>query len=134
MPSCLPRHAARRAALALSLLLPACGSDDVVSPVDTSAESFWALRLDRRAVTLGIAAPYDTLRLVATPVSSSGEPIEGPKPATFTTTNINTVAVHADGRRSGQGAHPGRPDHRLAHLQGRHPRRHGDRGRHPRPW
>ncbi|HKU61454.1 MAG TPA: hypothetical protein VJQ44_09585 [Gemmatimonadales bacterium] len=107
MPSCPPRLAARRAALALALLLAACGSDEVVSPVDTSASTYWALRLDRQAITLGIAAPYDTLRLVATPVSSSGEPIEGPKPATFTTTNVNTVAVHADGRLQAKALTPG---------------------------
>ena len=94
-------------ATAASVLILACGSDDVVSPLNNSASAFWELRLERSAVTLALASPYDTLQLVATPRTASGVPIDGLPAVRFTTTNVNTVQVDATGLLTAVGLSPG---------------------------
>jgi hypothetical protein len=92
---------------AASVVLAGCGSDDVVSPVNRSATAFWSLQLERSAVTMALAAPYDTLRLVATPRTASGVPIDTLPAVTFTTTNVNTVQVDPTGLLTAVGITPG---------------------------
>ena len=92
---------------AASILIPGCGSDDVVSPVNDSATAFWEVRLERSAITMALASPYDTLQLVATPRTASGAPIDGLPAVTFTTTNVNTVQVDGTGRLTAVGLTPG---------------------------
>ena len=94
-------------ATAASALMLGCGSDDVVSPVNDSATAFWQLRLDRSAVTMALASPYDTLQLVATPRTASGAPIDTLPAVTFSTTNVNTVQVDATGLLTAVGLTPG---------------------------
>jgi hypothetical protein len=102
-------HQARLFPLATAALVftLGCGSDDVVSPVNTSAAAFWELRLERSAVTMALASPYDTLQLVATPRTASGVPIDNLPAVTFSTTNVNTVQVDATGLLTAVGLTPG---------------------------
>jgi hypothetical protein len=93
--------------LATAALILGCGSEDVVSPVNNSAAAFWALRLERSAVTMALASPYDTLQLVATPRTASGAPIPGLPAVTFSTTNVNTVQVDGTGFLTAVGLTPG---------------------------
>jgi hypothetical protein len=94
------------ASVAAALIL-GCGSDDVVSPVNQSATVFWALRLERSAVTMALAPTYDTVQLVATPRTPAGAPIDNLPVVTFTTTNVNTVQVDATGLLTAVGLTPG---------------------------
>jgi hypothetical protein len=94
-------------ALTAAVLIEGCGSDAVVSPVNGSATAFWALQLERSAVTMALAAPYDTLRLVATPRTASGAPIDNLPAVTFSTTNVNTVEVDSAGLLRAVGLTPG---------------------------
>jgi hypothetical protein len=94
-------------AMAASVLIVGCGSDDVVSPVNNSATAFWELRLERSAVTMALASPYDTLQLVATPRTASGVPIDTLPAVTYSTTNVNTVQVDATGLLTAVGLTPG---------------------------
>lgn len=88
-------------------LLAGCGSDDVVAPTDTALAPFWSLSLNHEAITLGLQAGLDTLRLVATPVGPNGAPIDGLGTVSFTTTNLNAVSIGADGLLTGHEATPG---------------------------
>jgi hypothetical protein len=85
------------ALLGLSILA-ACRADGVVNPTNPNVQQYWALQLDRSAITLALAADYDTLHLTAMPVTPSGAPIEGLPAPTFRSTNVNTVTVDAAGQ------------------------------------
>jgi hypothetical protein len=80
------------------VILAACRADEVVSPINPNVQQYWALQLDRSAITLALAADYDTLHLQARPVTPSGVPIEGLPAPTFRSTNVNTVIVDATGQ------------------------------------
>lgn len=76
-----------------------CAGDAAVAPPPaTNVDSlYWALTLDHRAVTLSTVAPYDTIRLTATPRNAHGEPLSGlPAPA-FTSLDLDRAQVSADG-------------------------------------
>jgi hypothetical protein len=96
----------RRWAVPGLLLLPlglalGCG-DDAVAPyhepaTTEAAKLYWELTLDRHAVTLSTAAPYDTIRLTATPRDADGRLLTVPGTVTFRSTDESRVAVDADG-------------------------------------
>jgi hypothetical protein len=88
-------------ALPLLLALPllsACESDSLKPPVTPApSELYWALELDHHAVTLDTLAPYNTLRLTATPRNAAGEPLaELPAPQYFSR-DFTKVEVTAEG-------------------------------------
>lgn len=60
-------------------------------------ELYWALRLDHHAVTLSIHPPYDTLRLVVTPVAASGAVLSAPPWHHFYSTDVDRVQVDSTG-------------------------------------
>ncbi len=96
------RQAARCAAaswlLLGTLLLAACAPEPMrPTPRPDPSQLYWALRLDHHAVTLSIHAPYDTLRLVATPVTASGAVLsDAPRPR-FYSTDVERVQVDSTG-------------------------------------
>jgi plastocyanin len=85
---------------AVSLAMAGCGdtSPDPYEPVTGSdaTESYWGLTLDHEAVTLSTVAPYDTIRLTATPRDRRGAALEGLGAATFRSPDPR-VEVTADG-------------------------------------
>ncbi len=93
-----PRSTAPRgSALAVLALLGCAG--DVASPTPRAdaVELFWALTLDQHAVVISIAAPYDTVRLTATPRDGHGEPLTGLPAVSFASTDPERVQVEKDG-------------------------------------
>jgi plastocyanin len=76
-----------------------CAGDAAVAPPPaTNVDSlYWALTLDHRAVTLSPVAPYDTIRLTATPRNAHGEPLSGLPAPTFTSLDLDRAQVSADG-------------------------------------
>jgi hypothetical protein len=97
--SALLRCGSPRAVLALVLVLTACASDAAVSPAPITdvARMYWALTLDHHAVTLSTVAPYDTIRLTATPRTVSGEPLSDLPAPVFASLDLDRAAVSADG-------------------------------------
>jgi len=108
MPGKTERRVARRVrgvrgalcALSATLLLAAC--EDVPSvatfePITDPAQLFMSLALNHRAINLSTEAPYDTLRLVATPLDGSGQPMSGLPAASFRSMDTTRVQVSADG-------------------------------------
>lgn len=87
------------AAAALVLVASGCSGDVAVAPPPATdiAQFYWALTLDHHAVTLSTAAPYDTLRLTATPRNIDGEPLTGLPTPIFTSGNLERVQVSAEG-------------------------------------
>lgn len=94
---------ARRLCLPLGFLLGGlllgCGGDDATAPRPTTDGSrlYWALTLDHRAITLSSTAPYDTLRLAATPRNAAGQALPVVGAVTFTSSDLATVRVDPDG-------------------------------------
>lgn len=88
-------------ALVLSVVLASCGSDAPTpfAPATGSdaAGRFWSLTLNYQAVTLSTVAPYDTIRIVATPRDASGHAIEGLGPISFRSLDSSRVRVTPDG-------------------------------------
>lgn len=81
------------------LVAVGCAGDAAVAPPPaTNVDSlYWALTLDHRAVTLSTVAPYDTIRLTATPRNVRGEPLSGLPAPTFTSLDLDRAQVSADG-------------------------------------
>lgn len=52
-----------------------CSNDTAPVALTPSVSKFWALRLNHHAITLATTAPYDTLSIVATPVTVTGAPL-----------------------------------------------------------
>jgi len=77
----------------------ACGSPDaaVAPPPSTGLGQYWALSLDHRAVTMSTVAPYDTIRLSATPRDAAGNVITGFPMPTFTTSDVKSLQVDSNG-------------------------------------
>jgi hypothetical protein len=75
-----------------------CGADapSTSSPSGPSAP-YWALTLDHHAVTLSTIAPYDTIRLTATPRNVDGTPLTGLPGVIYASTDLSRVQVSADG-------------------------------------
>ena len=76
-------------------------------PITDPAQLFMALTLNHGAINLSTAAPYDTLRLTATPRNALGEPLSGLPAPVFTSLDTTRVWVTPDGllraRASGTG-------------------------------
>lgn len=87
--------------LALGLLaLGGCGDLHPVAtfePERDGAKLFGSLTLDHRAINLTTTAPYDTIRLTATPRNLRGEPLEGLPAPTFRSADTVSVWVTPDG-------------------------------------
>lgn len=92
----------RRRGIAIAsvvLATTACAGDAAVAPRPTTnvSQMFWALTLDHHAVTLSTVAPYDTIRLTATPRNVSGEPLTGLSAPTFTSLDLQHAQVDSTG-------------------------------------
>jgi hypothetical protein len=97
-PAVFRRGCSWRVAAAIALVLSGCAGDAVApSPSINDPQMFWALALDHRAVTLSTVAPYDTIRLTATPLTINGEPLSGLPAPTFTSLDLDRAQVSADG-------------------------------------
>src|ERR1700761_1110947 len=69
-----------------SVVLNGCSGDTTGPtpvPFTPSNQLYWALVLNETAVNLALTAPYDTMQLIATPVTEAGTPLTGASPATF---------------------------------------------------
>ncbi|HEU4642606.1 MAG TPA: hypothetical protein VFS44_09135 [Gemmatimonadaceae bacterium] len=99
----LRRHVSRRpllaGAAALALLAAGCASDAVVAPppLVNDAHMYWALTLDHHGITMSTVAPYDTIRLTATPRTLDGTSIDSLPAPTFTSLDLERAQVSADG-------------------------------------
>lgn len=84
---------------AAAFVVCGCSGDAAVAPppVTDVSQTYWALTLDHHAVTISTVAPYDTIRLTATPRNAAGEPLSGLPAPTFTSTDLERVQVDADG-------------------------------------
>jgi hypothetical protein len=84
---------------ALAALAAACATQDAtVGPAPrTDAGQFWALTLDYHAVTLSTAAPYDTIRLTATPRDAAGNALAGLAAPRFRSNDLERVVVDSNG-------------------------------------
>ena len=69
----------------------------VFTPITDPERLFAEIRLSHRAINLSTVTPYDTFRLVATPLNARGEPMEGLPTPTFSSTDTTRVWVTADG-------------------------------------
>jgi hypothetical protein len=61
------------------------------------ARVYWALTLDHHAVTLSTVAPYDTIRLTATPRTVNGTALDSLPAPTFTSLDLDRAQVSANG-------------------------------------
>lgn len=85
-------------AVPILVALGCAGDAAVAPPPATNVDSlYWALTLDHRAVTLSTVAPYDTIRLTATPRNAHGEPLSGLPAPSFTSLDLDRAQVSADG-------------------------------------
>lgn len=93
------RRGSAWAAAAAVLIALGCADDVTVAPppsTDTS-QMYWALTLNYHALTMSTVAPYDTIRLTATPRTLDGTPITGLPAPTFTSLDLDRANVTADG-------------------------------------
>jgi hypothetical protein len=83
----------------LAMLAAGCGGDPAVTPPPTGDPTtmFWQLTLDTRAATVSTVAPYDTIRITATPRTISGSPITDLAPPTYTSMDLDHAFVDPDG-------------------------------------
>jgi hypothetical protein len=91
-------------AVSLLVSLLACGDvPDPFTPAEDpqASELFWELTLNHAAATISTVAPYDTVRLVATPRDADGNPLTGLGPVTFTSLDPFRVEVSPDGLARG---------------------------------
>ena len=93
------RPSARCVAAALVLVLSSCTPDAAVAPPPLVNDSnmYWALTLDQHAVTLSTVAPYDTIRLSATPRTFEGTALANLPAPTYTSLDLDRAVVSADG-------------------------------------
>jgi hypothetical protein len=77
----------------------ACATRDAVvgPPPTTGSGQYWALTLNHRAVTMSIAAPYDTMRLIAMPRDAAGNAISGFPTPSFTSSDLKSLQVDSVG-------------------------------------
>jgi plastocyanin len=76
-----------------------CSGDVAVAPPPATdvGQLFWSLTLDPHAVTISTAAPFDTMKIVATPRTIDGEPLSGLPTPIFTSGDLERVQVSAEG-------------------------------------
>jgi hypothetical protein len=83
------------------VLLLGCGGDPVTSFAPSTggdaAGLYWALTLDRHAVMLSTAAPYDTILITAIPRDADGHPLTGLGEVTYSSANPEVLQVTAGG-------------------------------------
>jgi hypothetical protein len=85
------------ASLLVAVIATGCAGDVAAPrPIDGST-TFWALTLDHHAITLSTVAPYDTIRLVATPRASDGHALSGLADVRFASGDLARVQVSVDG-------------------------------------
>ena len=97
-----PAFAARLLGGALTLLalgVAACAGDPAVTPPPQQdpATLFWQLTLDLHAATMSTVAPYDTVRITATPRTISGAPITDLPAPTYTSLDLDRAQVDSAG-------------------------------------
>lgn len=83
-----------------SLALAGCDDFQTATtfePVRDGSNLYGALTLDHRAVNLSTVAPYDTIRLTATPRNLRGEPMTGMPAPTFRSSDTMSVWVTQEG-------------------------------------
>jgi plastocyanin len=89
------------AAVLIAFLLLGCGGESLTpfqpATGTDAARLYWSLTLSQHATTLSTVAPYDTLRLVATPRDDDGNPLPGLGPVTFISMDPEHVQVTPDG-------------------------------------
>jgi hypothetical protein len=99
--SMIPRVCPARAcatAAAVLLALGCTGDVAVAPPPSTDASRmYWALTLDYHAVTLSTVAPYDTIRLTATPRTVDGTALTDLPAPTWTSLDLDRAYVSPDG-------------------------------------
>lgn len=79
-------------------LMVGCGATDLIPPAHPDPDDlYWALDLDHHAVAIAMAAPYKRLQLTATPRNFLGEALVGLPAPRYQTTDVDRVAVTADG-------------------------------------
>jgi hypothetical protein len=83
----------------LAIVIAGCGGDPAVTPPPQRdpATLYWALTLNVRAATMSTVAPYDTLRIAATPRTISGSPIADLPAPTYTSLDLDRVLVDSTG-------------------------------------
>lgn len=96
-----PLAASRRrvaAALLCAAVATGCGTESatVAAPVDPS-RLLSALVLDHHAITLSTAAPWNTIRLTATPTNPAGTALPGLASATWSLSDTGSVSISPDG-------------------------------------
>ena len=97
-----PRHTMRArlgCALLLALTAAGCSGDPPVTPPPAQDPTtlYWQLTLNEHAVTLSTVAPYDTVRIVATPRTISGTPISDLGRPTYTSLDLDRAFVDSTG-------------------------------------
>jgi hypothetical protein len=96
-------HRSNRARCGIAALLAlssaACAGDPPVTPppVQDPATLYWQLTLNEHAVTLSTVAPYDTLRILATPRTIAGTPITDLGEPTYTSLDLDRAYVDSTG-------------------------------------
>lgn len=84
--------------LPLALAAAACSPEAYApKPVADPTKIYWSIGLNHRAVTMSTVAPYDTIRLVATPLTIDGQPVKGLPAPTFTSLDLEHVQVGPNG-------------------------------------
>lgn len=83
----------------LALAAAGCSGDPPVTPppVQDPTTLYWQLTLNEHAVTLSTVAPYDTVRIVATPRTISGSPITNLLEPTYTSLDLDRAYVDSAG-------------------------------------
>jgi hypothetical protein len=101
---------------ALSVVTIGCGdSPSGIAPL-TAHEAYWGLRLNYHAINLAIVPPYNTVRLVATPLNAEGNVIPDIGPVRFTTVD-SAIRVDSTGTVIAQYRTNSNVAHVIASLQ-----------------
>ncbi len=90
------KRVAGAAMILCGTMLTACKPDVVGPPSQDMDALLWSLKLNHHAVVLSLAAPYDTVQLIAIPRNVSDVELESPSTVTYTTTDT-TIRLNANG-------------------------------------
>lgn len=86
---------------ALMTFVAACASDVAPTPTVVPADQlYWRLSINHKAANIATAAPFNTVQLVATPLSPDGAPLSDASGATFHSPDPS-VSVTPDGLVTG---------------------------------
>jgi hypothetical protein len=84
-----------------------CGSDTTGPGAKTAAQRYWQLTLNHHAITLATISPYDTIQLIATPRTITGDTLTTTARPIFTTSDTSItidstgfVRVHGTATRT----------------------------------